>query len=125
MDLPLADVSLELYDDSYNWLARVNTDLTGQYMFLGLDNGNYRVLANGPPEGYAGEAYLDVPCDGHSCDLVAEGTPVVISDGDAHADIALDYAGTRLMGTVTRGDNGDPVSSDFGYMGVILFDEGR
>ena len=36
-------------------------------------------------------------------------------------DIVLDFEGTRLLGTITRSDNGLPVSSQVGLAGVDVF----
>ena len=119
----LADVSVSYAIRLAITLGEFQTDSEGKYYFSGLPNDSYGVFVSGPPQGYANELYSEIPCPDWSCDVNA-GTPIVVQDGDEpNHNIALDYTGTRLFGTVTRTDNGDPVSSDFGYMGVNLFDD--
>ena len=58
-DLALANVDVELYDNSDNHITSVTTDATGGYSFTGLSNGTYKVRvrsatigdANTPPKG--------------------------------------------------------------------------
>ena len=120
---PLANVNLQLFDEFENYFGEFQTDAEGKYYFSGLSNGSYRILINGVPEGYDVELYSEIFCADYSCS-VAAGTAIEVADGDQpNHDIALDYTGTRIFGTVTRTDNGEPVSSDFGYMGVNLFDD--
>ncbi|MHC5112199.1 MAG: carboxypeptidase regulatory-like domain-containing protein, partial [Planctomycetota bacterium] len=121
--IPLSDVGVTLYDEFGNWWGGTSSDSTGHYQFLGLPDGLYRVFADGPREGYEAELFQDVPCGDYSCDIVAEGTVVDVTAGNDSADIAMDFAGTRIIGEVKRSDNSAPVPSIFGYMGVNVFDE--
>ncbi|MFC1777125.1 collagen binding domain-containing protein, partial [Pseudomonadota bacterium] len=120
---PLTDTWVQLFDAFENYYGQFQTDAEGKYYFTGLPNDSYRIFVSGPPQGYEPELYSEIPCPDYNC-IVSAGTPVNVTDGDQpNKNIALDYTGTRLFGTVTRTDNGDPVSSNFGYMGVNLFDD--
>ena len=97
----------------------------GDYYFAGLDDGDYKTYAEQIPHGYTGELFGGDHCDHWSCDLNSSGTLININGGSASGgnDISLDYAGTRILGTVTRSDTGAPVTSLFGYMGVDLYND--
>ena len=88
--IPLADISLQLHDDEYNYYGETQTDELGNYYFSGLSDDSYRVIANGPPEGYERKLYQDVPCGG-GCDYTSEGTPINVSGSDQPGhDMTLD-----------------------------------
>jgi hypothetical protein len=123
---PLPDVYLSLFDEFGNWLSDTTTDPQGNYTFAGLETGNYRVFAEGVPEGYQQECFSDVACDWDT-NFSTTGTLIGIEIGatdTATADIALDYVGgTRIVGTVTRSDTLTPVSSNFAWFAVNVYDE--
>ena len=123
----MPDVYMVLLDESGNGIADTQTDQFGDYYFSGLPTGNYKVYALGVPEGYAGELYDDVSCPDWNCDFGAEGTSIAIPgvdpDGDSGGhDIELTFSGRRIFGTVTRSDTTEPVSSNYRWMGVEIFD---
>jgi hypothetical protein len=81
-DSPLLQVAVELLDDTGNPVGYpALTDFDGQWVKGVPGAGTYyvRTLGQSTP-GYRPEAWNDVPCD--SCDVVAEGTPVVVSGDD-------------------------------------------
>jgi len=122
---PLADVHMNLWTVTGGYLANTNTDALGNYHFSGLDNGAYKVIAIGVPQGYTVELYDGDHCPEGKCDLTVNGTVINVSGG-AHTsgrDIALDHQGTRIFGTITRSDNGAPVTSLYAHTGVDLFSE--
>ncbi len=124
ISIPLPDVQMNLLDPSGNSLAYTNTDPTGDYYFSGLADGDYKVIAIGVPHPrYSGELYGGEHCSDWNCDLNTAGAIINISGGDVVSgrDIALDYVGTRLIGTITRSDTGAPVSDQFGLMGVDVY----
>jgi acetyltransferase-like isoleucine patch superfamily enzyme len=95
----------------------------GRYWFSGLAPGRYKVLAEWPPEGYMAELYGGDHCPG-PCDHVGIGTEIVIENDTTVAsgkDILLDFEGTRIVGQVLRGDTGEPVNSNVGWVNVELF----
>ena len=121
----LLDVYMMLLDDSNESIAETHTDTLGNYYFSGLEDGSYKVYAVGVPEGYVEELFGGDHCPVSSCDLTVSGTPITISGGAVAADknIQLDFSGTRLLGTITRSDTGEPVSARYAQMGVDLFNE--
>jgi len=123
--IPMLDVYMNLLDDSNEWFADTYTDALGNYYFTGLADGVYKVYAVGVPEGYVEELFDGDHCPVLDCDLNVSGTPITISGGGvaADTDIMLDYSGTRLLGTITRSDTGEPVSAEYAHMGVDLFSE--
>jgi hypothetical protein len=121
---PLADVNVGLYDEFGGGIWSTDTGADGRYYFSGLDNGNYVVWAQGMPEGYTAEAWNNRPCEPGFCDPADVADVINVSGGDVtNVDIGLQYTGTRIMGTVTRSDTGDAVSSNFAWMGVHLFND--
>jgi acetyltransferase-like isoleucine patch superfamily enzyme len=107
---PLPDVYLSLFDEFGNWLSDTTTDPQGNYTFAGLETGNYRVFAEGVPEGYQQECFSDVACDWDT-NFSTTGTLIGIEIGatdTATADIAnfawfavnvYDEAGNPVGGT--------------------------
>jgi hypothetical protein len=124
LGVPMPDVHLALLDENGNPFRDTSTDGDGNYYFSALGDRSYKVIADGVPEGYTGVLYPDVPCHEWSCDTQNEGALIAISGANIadNRDIALDFTGTRIIGTVTRSDTHDPVSSEFGVMVVNLFD---
>ncbi|MCH5378034.1 MAG: hypothetical protein JJ992_29095, partial [Planctomycetes bacterium] len=117
------------------WLVLVNADpdppeilwglptfADGTYSFAGLEPGRYKILAEGVPEGYSQELFGGdfFPCDLETCgaEIAIEDSATVITG----ADIALDFAGTRIVGQITRSDTLEPISGAEGYIGVELRD---
>jgi len=125
LGIPLAEVHLDLLNESGDYLANTDTDVLGNYHFSSLDDGDYKVITIGVPPGYTVELFDGDHCPNASCDLKTTGDIITVSGG-ALADgknIALDYEGTRIFGTVTRSDSGAPVGSLYAHMGVDLFSE--
>jgi len=82
LNLPLQQVAVELLDDNGTPVGYpAITDFDGQWVKGIPDPGSYyvRTLGQSTP-GYRPEVWDDVPCDG--CDVVAEGTPIVVSGDD-------------------------------------------
>ena len=121
----LADVHMNVLDESGMYITNTNTDAQGVYYFSGLADGNYKVIAIDVPPGYQGELYGGDHCHDWSCDTSTAGTVITITGGALAGgkDIDLDYAGTRLFGTVTRSDTDAPVSSLHAHLGIDLFNE--
>jgi hypothetical protein len=122
--IPLPDVHMNLLDPSGNYLRNTDSDATGHYYFSGLADGDYKVIAIGVPHPrYSGELYGGDHCSDFNCDLTTAGTVININGGAMASgkDIALDYVGTRLTGTITRSDTGAPVSDHHGLMGVDVY----
>jgi hypothetical protein len=119
-------VHMNLLDPSGNYLRNTDTDATGHYYFSGLADGDYKVIAiDVPHPRYEGELYGGDHCSDWNCDLNTAGAIINISGGGVAdgKDIALDYEGTRLLGTITRSDTGEPVSSLYGFAGVDVYRE--
>ncbi|MBT8039426.1 MAG: hypothetical protein HKO85_11200 [Xanthomonadales bacterium] len=94
----------------------------GMYYFSGLAPGNYKVLAEWPPEGYTPELYGGDHCP-WPCDPAELGDVIVIENDTtvaSGADIYLDFEGTRIVGQITRSDTGEPVNGHDGWIGVEL-----
>jgi 5-hydroxyisourate hydrolase-like protein (transthyretin family) len=125
---PLADLHVLLMNEFNEGLAETWSDAEGNYYFSGLEDGGYKVFALDLPPGYHWELYGGHHCDFWGCDLNVAGTVVNIDPGTSTVtglDIVLDFEGTRIFGTITRSDNGDPVSSHLAHAGVDLFDGNR
>ncbi len=113
---------MQLTDEFGENVADTPTDRYGNYYFSGLPDGNYKVVTTGIPEGYVCAIYPNAECPDWSCDYSTTGTIIPISGSHSpDRDIALTFTGTRFLGTVTRSDSGDPVSSHLGDMHVGLF----
>jgi len=123
--IPLLDIQMTLLDASNAPVAATHTDPQGNYYFSGLSNGVYKTFAETVPQGYTPELFGGDHCPDGSCDLNTSCTPITISGGGvaSNRDIILDYTGTRLIGTITRSDTGNPVSAQYAEMGVDLFSE--
>ena len=109
--------------DTGNSLWGIGANGNGEYYFSGLEAGEYKVLAEWPPEGYIPELYggdhCPWPCDpGGLGDVISiENETTVVSGADIH----LDFEGTRIVGRITRSDSGEPVDGSQGWVGVDLF----
>jgi hypothetical protein len=131
VDFPLMHVNLSLLMDDGsgnfdNHVADTQTGRDGNFTFSGLADGDYKFFTTWMPQqqGYTFECYGGQPCDwGTDFSDPANGTVITISGGSVfgNADIGLDFSGDRIVGTVTRSDTGEPVSSDMAWMGVHLF----
>jgi acetyltransferase-like isoleucine patch superfamily enzyme len=107
--------------DTGEFLAGTGANANGEYFFTGLEAGDYKILAEWPPEGYTPELYGG---DHWPCDLQFCGGSVHIAGATSEvsgANIYLDYSGTRIVGRITRSDTGEPVNSMAGHVGVDLF----
>ena len=108
--------------DTGNFMRGTGANGSGMYWFSGLAPGTYKVLVEGPPEGYMPELYGGDHCP-WPCDPNGLGDVVVIEDDTTVAsgtDIYLDFEGTRIVGQITRSDTGEPVSGHEGWIGVEL-----
>ena len=83
-----------------------------------------RSLRSDVPEGYTIELFGGDHCANLECNLATSGTIITIVGGGLASgkDIALDYSGTRLLGTITRSDSGAPVSSLDAHVSADLYD---
>ena len=92
--IPMPDVHMLLMNEFGNHLVDTSIDQYGNYYFSGLTDGNYKVLANGVPEGYAWKLFPDVACHEWSCDPATEGGIINISAAATSSsnDIALDFS---------------------------------
>lgn len=120
---PLPNVRMILLNGAGNWQADTATDKFGNYYFSGLVDGDYKVYVEGVPQGYTSELYNNVPCPSWSCNMSAEGAVITVSGANVpNIDIGLSYTGTRLFGTVTRSDTSAPLSGEYRYFEMKLFD---
>jgi acetyltransferase-like isoleucine patch superfamily enzyme len=127
LGVPLSNVSMSLFDSSGNHIAETITDAHGNYYFSGLTDADYRVFTGGVPNGYQQELYDNVPCDG-GCDFsgTGPGTALTVSGSTEfpNNDIGLTWVGgTRIFGTVTRSDTGEPVASTLSWLHLDLYDD--
>jgi len=119
---PVPAIGLVLIDAvSGEFLRWTGTDWNGEYYFSGLAPGQYKILAEGVPDGYLPELYGgdQWPCELSECGATVEvefDTSVVSGN-----DIFLDFEGARIVGQITRSDTGEPVSGAIGHVGVELF----
>jgi len=108
---PVADLRVEVYDATGDYVTDLYTDSAGDYEAVGL-SGSYFVVAESSD--YLNEIYDDVPCPGgapYSCDVTA-GELVEVTAGATTSgiDFQLDRHGT-ITGTVTDSGTGDPLGS--------------
>lgn len=117
--VPIPSALVSAYDQSGYRVARDYTNSSGEYELVGLDPGEYRLLADALYT-YIDEVYDDIPCPRGSyyCDT-SVGTPVAVTVGSttSHIDFLLDRASV-VSGHVRDLDTGDPVSS----AAVVLYD---
>ncbi len=104
---PLADIRVEIRDQSGSWVGDVYTDGSGSYTVGGLTAGTYFAHTD-TYQNYLDELYDDLPCH-RGCDPTA-GTPIAVSLGATTGgiDFALDLGGT-VSGTVTDAATGEPI----------------
>ncbi len=109
---PIVSVWMAIYRSDGSYAGSDYTDSDGNYLFGGLEGGEYFVVA----EGYyhSDELYDDVSCPGgypYGCDL-ADGTPVAVdlNVGASGIDFVLQPLGA-LSGQVTDAATGDPIPS--------------
>ena len=123
--LPVMGGWMTLIDvDAGHPVRGMNATGDGRYWFPGLSPGRYKVLAEWPPEGYAPGFYDGDHCP-WPCENETAGAEILIENDTTVAagkDIHLDFAGTRIVGRITRGDTGEPVNSNAGWVNVGLFD---
>ncbi|WPD23018.1 MAG: SdrD B-like domain-containing protein [Candidatus Electrothrix scaldis] len=105
-DLPLANVTVQLFDDNNNFVAETETDENGNYYFVdGLSSGNYTVIVDtndedwpadvGTTATYNGPADTDGISNNNSISLTLGADPVT------DADFGYQYDGTNtLSGTI-------------------------
>ena len=114
--LPVMGAGMALIDAlSGEFVRGTGADGNGEYWFAGLAPGQYKVLAEGPPEGYTPELYGGVHCP-WPCSPEGEGTVITIDsvdDVESGIDIELDFEGTRIVGRITRSDTEEPVNGTF------------
>jgi acetyltransferase-like isoleucine patch superfamily enzyme len=120
--LPVMGAGMALIEaDTGHFVRWAGAGGNGVFHFAGLAAGDYKILAEWPPEGYMPELYGG---EHWPCDLVSCGATVSIVDETSAvsgADILLDFEGTRIVGRITRSDTGEPVSGAQGHVGIDLF----
>ncbi len=124
LGIPLPDVNVTLLNEFGHHMNDTNTDQFGEYYFSGLEDGSYKVAAVNVPEGYSGVLFDNIACDGWSCNTENDGKLIDIIGANTvgNNNFALTFTGTRILGTVTRSDNGDPVTHDYERMALVLYD---
>ncbi|MEM9556526.1 MAG: carboxypeptidase-like regulatory domain-containing protein [Acidobacteriota bacterium] len=104
---PLEGVSVELRSSAGGLVREVSTDVGGRYRFVGLAEGEYRVVSR--DHRYQDEVYDDVPCQ-PTCDL-GLATPVAVVSGETTSDIDFELMRRGgIAGRLTDEASGLPVS---------------
>jgi 5-hydroxyisourate hydrolase-like protein (transthyretin family) len=93
--LPLADVTVSVWDEGESLLASATTAANGSYLVEGVSAGT-RFVRTANTLGYANELYDDLPCE-PSCS-VTSGTPVSVTSGSTASGI--DFGLARIVGSI-------------------------
>ncbi|MEM7354224.1 MAG: carboxypeptidase regulatory-like domain-containing protein, partial [Acidobacteriota bacterium] len=104
----LANVNIDVWDESGSPVAFASTDGGGNYLVVDVPVGSFVVTARATGV-FVDELYDDLPCPDLSCDL-STGTPVLVADEVTTTGIDFDL--TRLgsiAGTVIDSLIGEPV----------------
>lgn len=109
--LPLASVTVQVYNTAGAWLASVSTNSSGAYTTsTGLPSGTYYVRTSNS-QGYVDELYDNISCPGGACG-VTEGTPIGVTAPATTTGINFALAtGGRISGTVTDVSTGLPLAN--------------
>ena len=113
----LADVLVDIYDGSHQWMTNGYSDASGNYTsFGGLSTGSYYARTRNSG-GYINELFDDITC--LNC-TVTGGMPIAVMAGTTtpNIDFALD-AGGRISGRVTDAAGGAGLAG----VAVDIYDE--
>jgi hypothetical protein len=103
---PIADVGVDVYDTTYNYISSGYTDYSGDYVVTGLSNGVYKLIT-WSSTGYLSEWYYN-KLDFSTADTVS----VLVPDTTFNIDFDLNLGGL-ISGKVTDSLNGQPLMDIF------------
>ena len=115
--VPLANVSIRVYDTNGERVEDASTDASGHYTTGGLVSGTYYVGTENSL-GLVDLIWVGIPCpNGGFCDPL-DGAPVAVTLGEETPDIDFVlHPGGRIIGTVTNAATGLPIGSN-AFVGV-------